>query len=1581
MNRPAVFVMLTVGLLGTAWRSGADEGARLRVGVAAIEIEADDSMPIAGSILPRFVKGQEGKLRATAFLVARGQEPPVAVVSCDVLFVTRDFVDPALAEIERRTGIPAANVMVHATHTHHAPSTSRVHGYDRCEPFVERLRAAIVQAVIDAKARLAETTFSFALGQENTVGSNSRLMLGDGTIYWGGPRDDAVGPTGPFDPDLPVLAFRDASGKLQAMLFGHSTHTIGALGGNVRSPAFYGMVAQALETELGGTAAFLEGASGSTHSLGKPAKESFAAIKQAVLAALAEARPQKVQRVASLKRPFVFKVRRFDEAAEDKAVSDYCHKRSPRNADPVIDVFRQMRKDLAPRMGQERTSWVQTVVIGDVAVVGVPAEFFTKLGLEIKRRSPFRHTVIAELSNDWIGYVGDREAYNLGGYQLWMGLHSYCEPGTGERIVDQAVAMLDELDGKAQAAPPAVAPPAVCESAREIPVAYSVDVLVAGGSTGAVAAAVAAAQGGAKVFLAAPRPYLGDDMAGTLRIWLEEGEQAAAPLARALLNDAAVKTSYADPHRLPFRYQADQPSSAKHRDTDPPGLLSDQEWGYATKQSVQYDADVNIVLDLDGPRQVAKVRVWAYQRSDGQYRVGSVALWASDDQKQWKPVGTVENRTEVWDTCPGLSIAAELRTRYLKLAITKSAKAERMLLGEIEGVAPAPEGAPTASDRKPWPRPMHIKRTLDEALLGAKVDFLYSCYPTDVLHDAQGQVCGMVMANRAGRQAVLAKTVIDATDRAVLARLAGARFRPYAPGPQTFRRVVIGGEVQKAPGMTARVIEPAFVGPHPNRARTQSGLFPIIEYTLSLPMADGGFASWAKADQQARTLTYHVEQQFTSDVLFQVPPDPMFGQETAQGEWRSAAALPEGAFRPKDVARLLVLGGCADVSRAQAEKLLRPAALIEVGTRLGEAAAAEAQPLAAPAGARVRGKAMPKTSAPGDVRELLAGPRSFKPAAGAAAVPQEARPLAVLGRYDVVVIGGGTAGAPAGIAAARQGAKTLVVEQLCGLGGVGTLGSISSYCQGNRVGFTAEVGGGNSWVIEEKMHWWRTELLKAGADIWFGCTGCGTLVDRDTVRGAVVATPHGRGVVLAKVVIDATGGADMAAAAGAACYGIDEKEFAIQGTGLPPRELGASYRNSDYSYTDDTDMLDAWHFLVYSKNKYPHSFDVSQLIDTRERRRIVGDWTLTVIDQVSGRTYPDSIAQAHTSLDTHGYIIDPMFLLRHPMRNRFTCYVPYRCLLPKGLEGILVTGIGLSAHRDAQPLVRMQPDVQNQGYAAGVAAALAAKADTPPRHIDVRALQEHLVKIGNLPESVLSDVDSHPLPRERIQAAVDRILEDYPSTAIILGHAQEALPMLRKALATAEGDKRRAYAKVLGFLGDTEGLETLLAESEAADQWDSIPHWRIDKDWQGYTRVGWSMSHLDNTLVALGRTRRPEAVPAVLKMLALLRPKTSFSHHRAVFLALEWIGDRRAAEPLAELLRQPDMGGHAVTSIDQRSTSDASRQTATRELALARALYRCGDWEGLGEKTLVEYTKDLRGLFARHAQAVLAAGKDYRPGQ
>ncbi len=202
-----------------------------------------------------------------------------------------------------------------------------------------------------------------------------------------------------------------------------------------------------LEKELGGAVLFFEGASGSTHNLDLKGPEMIVRIEQAVRDALGKAKPRPVDSVRAIRKEVTFKVRDFDEEKDDAAVVAYEKHvlKDPKLIDYVVGVFRDMRKELAPHKGEDRKTWVQAIRIGDTAVVGVPAEFFTILGQEIKRQSPFRYTYVFELANDYIGYTPDRRASELGGYQTWTGLHSYTAPGTGEMLVEEALGLLKTL--------------------------------------------------------------------------------------------------------------------------------------------------------------------------------------------------------------------------------------------------------------------------------------------------------------------------------------------------------------------------------------------------------------------------------------------------------------------------------------------------------------------------------------------------------------------------------------------------------------------------------------------------------------------------------------------------------------------------------------------------------------------------------------------------------------------------------------------------------------------------------------------------------------------------------------------------------------------------------------------------------------------------------------------------------------------------------------------------------------------------------------------------------------------------------
>jgi neutral ceramidase len=214
----------------------------------------------------------------------------------------------------------------------------------------------------------------------------------------------------------------------------------------VRSPSFYGLINQRLEAELGGVFSFVEGASGSTHNLNLSCAEATDRIASEVKTSLSKSQRRPMGRLASLKRPFTYKVRTFDEETEDATVTACCKKWVGESAANIPPVFKQMRRQLAGIQDEQRGFWIQAMFIGEVAIVGIPAEFFTKLGLDIKNRPPYRYTYIAELANDWIGYLPDKEAHKLGGYQVRTGFHSFAEHGTGERVVDETVALLKELE-------------------------------------------------------------------------------------------------------------------------------------------------------------------------------------------------------------------------------------------------------------------------------------------------------------------------------------------------------------------------------------------------------------------------------------------------------------------------------------------------------------------------------------------------------------------------------------------------------------------------------------------------------------------------------------------------------------------------------------------------------------------------------------------------------------------------------------------------------------------------------------------------------------------------------------------------------------------------------------------------------------------------------------------------------------------------------------------------------------------------------------------------------------------------------
>lgn len=391
------------------------------------------------------------------------------------------------------------------------------------------------------------------------------------------------------------------------------------------------------------------------------------------------------------------------------------------------------------------------------------------------------------------------------------------------------------------------------------------------------------------------------------------------------------------------------------------------------------------------------------------------------------------------------------------------------------------------------------------------------------------------------------------------------------------------------------------------------------------------------------------------------------------------------------------------------------------------------------------------------------------------------REISVVEGADVLIVGGGPAGLGAAITAARNGLDTLLIERYGHLGGMATGGLVlllGPFTDGKSQvigGFPLEIiqrlekGGWANWeeqfpgyvtVDPEGLKYVANQILKeAGTRILLHSLAVSTIEEENTVKGVVVESKAGRKAFLAKVIIDASGDADIAAHAGVQ---FEEKIHPF-GISLNHRIGGVdlakviSFQNK---YPDRWQKLEdfmnregivsRWHettvdgivwcngphfknlnalnpkdltqieiearakiftaIKIYQKN-IP-GFEKSYLIDTapqlgvRETRRIIGDYSLTWQDIEQSRYFEDAVVCGSTETEP-----------------RVRYYIPYRCLLPKNLEGLLVVGRCISCTHEALNPVRVIPPCIAMGQVAGNSAWLAIKNQVPPRNLDPKEIQ------------------------------------------------------------------------------------------------------------------------------------------------------------------------------------------------------------------------------------------------------------------
>jgi len=427
---------------------------RFLVGLADVKITPPVGTPMAGfSARQGLSRGVHDDLFVRALVMTR-EEVSVALVTCEVIGVGKPLVEEIRRRAAQQTDLRPDRILISATHTHSGPE---VRG-----EYEELLTKSAVDSITQAwrlrRPRLIGTGTAYHRGW---VGMNRRRL--DGGFS-------------PVDKEIPILTVTDRRGRAEAVLFNYACHPACLGPDNLLITADWPhFVSDKIKRQLGTSVKvlFFQGTQGNINTgysaglsaIGVPiptrtfeyAREVGEVIAGAVLAKLPEIPKQPEGPLKSLQETVGLEYylpstleearakleearRQLEQVERGSAPLPHLHAARVNRAFAEYSL-RRLERNLAARE-REYPAEIQVFRIGDAGFVSFPGEFFVEVGLEVKKRSPFRTTFCLGLANDNLGYIPTEESYAEGGYEVAVARFG---PRSAARWEDAATRLLRVL--------------------------------------------------------------------------------------------------------------------------------------------------------------------------------------------------------------------------------------------------------------------------------------------------------------------------------------------------------------------------------------------------------------------------------------------------------------------------------------------------------------------------------------------------------------------------------------------------------------------------------------------------------------------------------------------------------------------------------------------------------------------------------------------------------------------------------------------------------------------------------------------------------------------------------------------------------------------------------------------------------------------------------------------------------------------------------------------------------------------------------------------------------------------------------
>ena len=419
-------------------------------------------------------------VRAVAFECGEGR---AVICLIDAIGIGREMSDIAKSRAAEKTGWQKEDMLICATHTHSAPNGGT--GMPGREAYEKLKHDKLEEAMVLAIERLKPAKVGFSSEDEPSEVRNRRWFLEPGTmppnplgekdkVKTNAGRNHLVRPAGPIDPEICVIDVRNSRNKPLALIANYALHYVGGLPKKIddkgrevgmASADYFGEFSRIMPYRIGGSnpsadfvAMMTNGASGDINNLvftGTRAPRSPFEQIRIVASKTADAAWRAVKKIEAYETKPVIATRqrevnlpyREPNEREIKLAEDLLQRtRKERDAinSRTTSVATRVIEYANPEHPRTEPVLIQAFRIGEQAMVTMPFEVLVEIGLEIKKKSPFKYTFLIELANGSYGYLPPPNQHKLGGYETWLGTSRF-QPQSSEILIKHLFEMLKEL--------------------------------------------------------------------------------------------------------------------------------------------------------------------------------------------------------------------------------------------------------------------------------------------------------------------------------------------------------------------------------------------------------------------------------------------------------------------------------------------------------------------------------------------------------------------------------------------------------------------------------------------------------------------------------------------------------------------------------------------------------------------------------------------------------------------------------------------------------------------------------------------------------------------------------------------------------------------------------------------------------------------------------------------------------------------------------------------------------------------------------------------------------------------------------